>query len=120
MAFHVPEESRITQGHLGSNASYGNNGAFRLETEFAKLLCIASDGDGWEHVSVSPLGQGIPTWMEMCAVKDAFWDEEDCVVQFHPPKSQYVNFHPRCLHLWRKIGTEYETPPTYMIGPRNG
>ena len=60
-----------------------------------------------EHVSVS-LRRRCPTWDEMCMVKDIFWADEECVVQFHPPKSKYVNFHPYCLHLWRKVGWEPE------------
>lgn len=52
----------------------------------------------------------------MCKVKDLFWGEEDCVVQFHPPKSVYVNNHEFVLHLWRKIGSQFETPPGILVG----
>ena len=76
---------------------------------------VASWGGGWEHVSVS-LARRCPTWEEMCMVKDIFWGEEECVVQFHPPRSEYVNRHPYCLHLWKKIGEEYETPPKEYVG----
>ena len=81
------------------------------------IRVIASDGEGWEHVSVS-LENRCPTWDEMCIIKDIFWDNTDCVIQYHPPKSEYVNHHPFCLHLWRKIGSEFELPPSYMIGPK--
>lgn len=54
----------------------------------------------------------------MCWVKDLFWDAEECVVQFHPPASQYINCHPHCLHLWKPIGGNVPTPPTWMIGPQ--
>lgn len=70
--------------------------------------------EGWEHVSVS-LPRRCPTWDEMCLIKDIFWDEEECVVQFHPPRSQYVDTHPYCLHLWKKIGETYETPPKEFV-----
>lgn len=79
------------------------------------IAVIASWGGGWEHVSVS-LARRCPTWEEMCMVKDIFWGEEECVVQFHPPRSEYVNRHPYCLHLWKKIGEEYETPPKEYVG----
>lgn len=62
------------------------------------------------------LARRCPTWEEMCMVKDIFWGEEECVVQFHPPRSEYVNRHPYCLHLWKKIGEEYETPPKEYVG----
>lgn len=89
------------------------------------LIVIATDGDdgllnsGWEHVSVhGETARGIftPTWSQMCYIKDLFWDEEDCVVQFHPPKSQYVNHHKNCLHLWRKTNENWPTPPKILIG----
>jgi hypothetical protein len=79
------------------------------------VFIIASWGGGWEHVSVS-MRNRCPTWDEMCMIKDIFWDEEECVVQFHPPKSQYVNRYPHCLHLWKKIGEVYETPPKIFVG----
>lgn len=50
------------------------------------VAIIASWGGGWEHVSVS-LSNRCPTWEEMCMVKDIFWGEDECVIQFHPPKS---------------------------------
>lgn len=83
--------------------------------EERRQYVIASWGGGWEHVSVS-LARRCPTWEEMCMVKDIFWGEEECVVQFHPPRSEYVNRHPYCLHLWKKIGEEYETPPKEYVG----
>jgi hypothetical protein len=60
-----------------------------------------------EHVSVS-LRKRCPTWDEMCIVKDIFWGGDELVCQFHPTKSQYVNIHPYCLHMWRKKGWEQE------------
>ncbi|WP_456813633.1 MULTISPECIES: DUF7694 domain-containing protein [unclassified Bradyrhizobium] len=44
----------------------------------------------WEHVAVST-PRRCPNWEEMCFVKDLFWNEEECVMQLHPPHSQYVN-----------------------------
>jgi len=112
--FKVPEHYRITKpGRLFSDSSYGNNGAFKV----TGLFVIASEGDGWEHVSVSlPNNKRCPSWGEMCKIKDLFWDDEDCVIQFHPPKSEYVNVHKSCLHLWREQNIIYNTPPKYMIG----
>ena len=78
-------------------------------------MVIASDGAGWEHVSVS-LKNRTPNWAEMCFIKDLFWNEEDCVVQFHPPKSEYVDNHPNCLHLWKPIGKQIKTPPSILVG----
>lgn len=128
MSFHVPEVSRVTSGPLASDRSAGNNGFFQLlGPRSAILRCVASDGTGWErlgfpppvweHVSVS-LPDRIPTWAEMCYVKRVFWDAEDCVIQFHPPRAEYVNCHPHCLHLWRPVGVEIPRPPMEAVGPR--
>lgn len=112
MAFKVPEIYRFT-GPIGAN-----NGQFRIYGPCKKMLNVqASDGGGWDHVSVS-LPSRCPTWEEMQYIKTLFWDDEDCVVQFHPPKSEYVNNHPYCLHLWKKQGCQYTTPPSIMVGSK--
>jgi len=59
-----------------------------------------------------------PNWAEMCFIKDIFWEEEEAVVQFHPPKSDYVNHHPYCLHLWRPVFSKLELPPSILVGPK--
>ena len=118
--FHVPEMYRLLDGKLASTARDGNNGAFMIPYKNKEggrywLRVIANDVEGWEHVSVS-LAHRIPYWEEMCVIKDLFWDAEDCVVQYHPPKSEYVNTHPYVLHLWRPIGREYIRPHIDLLG----
>lgn len=82
-----------------------------------KLTIIVADGNetGWDHVSVSTRRR-IPNWIEMSWVKDRCWDEEDCVVQFHPPKSRYINNYSKVLHMWRWLGGEFATPPDILVG----
>jgi len=85
------------------------------------LFAIVSDGAGWEHVSIHVLDGKkfhIPTWNEMCYIKDVFWDAEDVVMQLHPKKSQYVNNHPYVLHLWRPSDQIIPTPPGILVGTR--
>jgi hypothetical protein len=106
---------RIRDGALASDDTYGNNGAFSILFESFTLNVIASDGEGWEHVSVS-MNRRTPNWREMCFIKDLFWDPEDVVIQYHPAKSEYVNNHNYCLHLWRPIGVEIPTPPKILVG----
>ncbi|MFZ1398909.1 MAG: hypothetical protein WAS33_18535, partial [Candidatus Promineifilaceae bacterium] len=97
--FKVPEKYRVTTGPLRSDRSFGNNGAFSVRTiKFNRTLqCIASDGEFWEHVSVSVYDR-CPTWEEMCFIKSLFWSDDDLVIQLHPVKSEYVNNHQFCLH----------------------
>ena len=88
-----------------------NNGAF----QFGGLHVIASDGLGWDHVSVS-LPDRCPTWEEMCYINHLFFSAHEWATQFHPPKSKNINNHEFCLHMWRKQGCLAETPPPEMVG----
>lgn len=115
--FKVPEKYRFTNraSPLATNPDSGNNGCFIIPFESFELVVIASDGEGWEHVSVS-MRNRTPNWREMCFVKDLFWGAEDWVVQYHPPISEYVNNHPNCLHLWRPTKSKMPTPPSILVG----
>ncbi len=119
MTFKVPNQFRIRRGPMASDESNGNNGAFWIPGRPGRppFQVIASDGDGWEHVSVS-LPDRIPTWDEMCTVKAMFWSDGDCVMQLHPPRSEWVNNHSRCLHLWRPVDQEIPAPPGWMVGDK--
>lgn len=82
---------------------------------------IASTGAGWEHVSVSPLQKRIlPSWDDMCLLKDMFFLDTEAVIQIHPPKEDYVNMMPNCLHLWRCTYKEMVLPPSILVGVRRG
>lgn len=116
MAFRVPEKYRVRQGLMGSNERFGCNGAFDVTLKHGqRVFVIASDKMGWEHVSVSRRDRP-PLWEEMCQIKDLFWEPDDCVVQFHPPRSDYVNVHANCLHLWRPVGEVIPRPASLLVG----
>jgi hypothetical protein len=104
-----------------TTAADGFMGLFRITIGGKCVRCIASDGEGWQHVSVSiEYETKPPSWEIMCVVKELFWEDEDWVVQFHPAKSEYVNYHPGCLHLWRYTGDgpKMPTPPSIFVGPK--
>ena len=74
--------------------------------------------DGWDHVSVSTQGNHAkhpPTWEDMCYFKDLFFESDECVIQYHPPKSAYVNTMDRCLHLWRPANGFVPMPPQECV-----
>jgi hypothetical protein len=115
------EKFRVLIGPLASIPDSGNNGAFLISTNRVdrKLACIVSDDGGWEHVSVHVEVAGedneIPTWGDMCRVKSLFWRDDECVIQYHPPASRYVNRHPCVLHLWKPTGIEIAMPPPIFV-----
>ncbi len=55
---------------------------------------------GWlKHISVSCLNR-YPTWEELLELKDRFFGDIDCMM-IMPKKSDYVNLHPNCFHIWQ-------------------
>jgi hypothetical protein len=109
----VLEKARRLHPLLGFSSVGAMHGFFQIRG----LSIISSghchEGDataGWEHVSVS-LPKRTPTWEEMCYVKSLFFEPEECVIQFHPPESKYVNIASTCLHLWKKADGSFELPP---------
>ena len=119
--FRVPNEYRLRKHPTyGSTEEDGNNGVFIIPKDGYEIFVIASDGgldenEKWEHVSVSINRQRCPSWEQMCFIKNLFWEEEDCVLQYHPAKKDYVNMHPYVLHLWRPVGKEIAMPPKVMV-----
>ncbi len=127
----APEQFRLTRDSRGaafvpaallSDESFGMNGFFFVPRGKVILRVMVSDGSGipdgeekWEHVSVS-LQDRCPTWDEMAFAKDMFFTEDEAVMQLHPPKSDYVNNHKYCLHLWRPKSATIPLPPSVLVG----
>jgi hypothetical protein len=115
------------------SGSGGDGGAFRIPLPLNNvdrlngvlarhLMVIASNGLGWDHISVRAViqqrGQEMsrtPTWDEMCAMKRLFFHGHECAVQYHPPESDYVNLHPNVLHIWRPQNVELPQPDKVMV-----
>jgi hypothetical protein len=113
------ERGRILGGEYGSSPGC-LFGAFKVMGPCGvALVILATDGAGeqevWEHVSVST-ARRCPNWEEMAAVKDWFWNDDECVVQLHVPKAAHINNHPYCLHLWRRPGHPFDLPPAIFVG----
>jgi hypothetical protein len=94
------------------------NSAYLLRSPVAdrQLYILVSDGEGWDHVSVSVVGSDEPpTWAEMAYIKNVFFHPEECVIQYHPPQSRYVNIDTGCLHLWRPQRADIPMPPLEFV-----
>lgn len=94
---------------LSLNGTPETSGTFIVYVGGKSFYVIAEIHDNGygkvEHVSVTPCNRKrttCPTWEEMTAIKDMFFgDEEECY-QVFPKKSEYVNLHPLCMHIWRQ------------------
>jgi hypothetical protein len=118
------EAGRVLDGEFASKPEWHAYGCFHVFGPCGEELKIIASGGalddpgetaGWEHVSVSTRRR-CPNWIEMSFVKDLFWEDEECVVQYHPPKSDYVNNRPNVLHMWRHKTKEFPRPPSAMVG----
>lgn len=108
---------RMRKGQFRSDPIDGFNGLFTIPIRGKLVRIIASDGLDWQHVSVTITNSNeTPSWQLMCAVKELFWNDQDWVVQFHPAKSEYVNNHPGCLHLWKPNAQILPTPDSLLAG----
>lgn len=118
--FHDIAEKGRVNGRDGRVSSHGDTyGEFVLvHPSGSVLFVIAADGldTRFDHVSVSVRKENrCPTWEEMCWVKGLFWEPEECVIQYHPPKSEYVNHHPFVLHMWKPLDVDIPRPPTICV-----
>lgn len=92
--------------HEGGYFFLGDRGGLRV---------VASNGGGWDHVSVS-LQNRCPTWEEMELVKRLFFEDDECVMQLHPPIADYIDRCKTCLHLWSPQKEKIPMPPKWMVG----
>lgn len=105
-----------------TDESRAMGGVFMIPTKGSRkgIKVIASSGDipvsqGWEHVSAS-LPNRVPTWDEMCMLKDLFWYPHENCFQLHPAQAEHISNHKYCLHLWRNKFQEVPLPPSQMVG----
>ena len=79
---------------------------YKLPTGIECSIVVGTNEMGWEHVSVELYARRLPTWDEMCHIKDLFWNDDETVVQMHPDKAHYVNMT-EALHLWRPVNGDW-------------
>jgi hypothetical protein len=124
---HINEFRNRNHPQFKTEDSDGMTGYFVIPMEpDTWALVISSPGNEtitWEHVSArigykkyhGKLAERVPTWDEMCLLKDIFWGDDEVVMQIHPKMEDYINQHPFVLHLWKPIGVEIPTPPRIAV-----
>jgi hypothetical protein len=107
---------RIRTGAFGTDETAGFNGHFLVPLEGEMWHVIVSDRLGWKHLSVSNAQKKVlPSWTIMCRLKDAFFGDNECAIQYHPAKEDNINDHPYCLHLWLSLDEPMPTPPYVFV-----
>lgn len=71
----------------------------RSDDFFPTQSILRPEGEAWRHVSVS-CEDRLPSWDEIKRVRYEFFPADAEVIQVLPPKAEYRNCHPFCLHLW--------------------
>ena len=74
---------------------------------------IYQDGNKWSHVSTSHKNK-LPTYKEMCLVKKLFIGDDKKAIQVFPEKSDHVNIHEFCLHLFCNLSCD--NIPDFTLG----
>jgi len=64
--------------------------------ECAVIVGVSEDG---YHMSISHPSR-YPTWDEIRDARYALLPDDVTMAMLLPPKSEYVNVHERCFHLW--------------------
>ena len=105
----IRKDGRIQAKLVGDD---GFNGWVTIRGTTFYFIC--STGGGWDHVSISGSNR-VPSWDEMCVIKNIFFKPDECCVQYHPAEKDYVNIHPYCLHIWRPQKAKLPTPPTLFV-----
>ena len=60
---------------------------------------VELDGRTWVHFSTARPDR-VPNWDELVEAKELFLGAESKAVQVLAPRSEWVNIHPYCLHLF--------------------
>jgi hypothetical protein len=105
--------------NLGEMLSPEYEGAFKFQYKGKLLGVVASNSDGWDHVSVST-NDRCPTWDEMEHIKRCFFMDDETAMQLHVPASDHISYHPYCLHMWRPHDVEIPRPPQALVGAPPG
>ena len=107
------DKYRISMEHFGIiEDDPSKEGFFEMRVGNDFYSVVASTGAGWDHVSVSGR-YGIPSHEVVSSVKDRFFNSDEVAVEIHPKKSEYINNHSRCLHLWRPTNAKLPVPKFY-------
>lgn len=111
------DTSRAVIAHFGSVGDE-TCGCFWINSpvDSAPMRVVASNGEGWDHISISRKNR-CPNWPEMEHAKRLFFQDDETAMQLHVPVSDHRSFHDFCLHIWRPHSFDIPRPPAIMVAP---
>jgi hypothetical protein len=80
-----------------------HNGFFFMDILGRNFYIGASvSRDGLQHISVSAPGKEriVPTYEEICEIRNKFFEPSEQVIHFFHVDSKDINLNEKCLHLW--------------------
>jgi hypothetical protein len=91
-------------------------GSFVIQSRVdgADMVVVASNGSGWDHVSVSRKNR-VPNWAEMSQIHRQFFKDNEVAMQLHLPVDLHIDIHKFVLHLWRSHTQVIELPPRIFV-----
>ena len=69
------------------------------KTNSGCVIIVSIDGGKW-HLSISHKDRS-PTYDEIKEARYAMLPDDIYMAQIFPPKSEFVNLHTNCHHLWQ-------------------
>lgn len=102
-----PVQARLPKGYNIESTAVDGFRCYKLVSRtypLVVMVTVARYGDGkrWLHVSAS-FRDRLPTYPEMCRIKEDVIGADKKAVQVFVPMSEHVNIHPFCLHLWHCV-----------------
>lgn len=70
----------------------------------------------WYHVSLTRSDDRMPTYDDLCWLKEHWLGDDKWAIQVFPSKDQHVSDHPRCLHLWSCMEDGFKLPDFRQFG----
>lgn len=75
-----------------------------------KCFVIVAKEDNCWHLSISKKDK-LPSYQNLKDARYKFLPNDVVMAQIFPPKSEFVNVHPYCLHLW-EIKSFHQNDPS--------
>lgn len=98
------------------NLDKSKNGMFEFMINKDLYFVVASECDGWQHVSISNMNLNkMPTWDVLEYIKNKFFHADEFTVEFHPKKADYINNVENCLHMWAPVDKTLPYPDMEAI-----